>query len=993
MKKIFCTVIVVGFIIYSSLLKAENQSLTKIENDGSILLPAQKSSEINLTTDIITNDKKWANFQKQNPSWKIFFNKITHKPHRAFGKPIQIEGFTSIETENVKEAAIGFLNNHNDIFGLNANDLKLRKSIKINKLWSLSFAQLYNGIEVLLTEVELRIRQDGKVVAFGINTYDNINLETVPAISQSQAEKIAANGLQFDDKKDKVQSNGMLYVLPVKFGNSVDFGLVKEIMVDMPSTNQKFASYVDMHKGNILWRRNLIANVETPVTVKGGVKLESRLSPITEEYFGNFKFSVGSTNYSTDESGSVNIDVSQASTVSALMEGNWTKITYDSQKNASFTGSINPGEPFTLQWDDNNSNRFERDLYYYTNHAHWFYKMMDTSSKAMDFQLSVTIYNYGQPNAASDLENGDIYFLGANQSGLYVVETPSVLYHEYGHSINTRLYKELGIQQGMINAACHEAMADLNGGLMTDQPKIGYLAFSDTTRSIRNLVNTRKYPRDINEESHNDGMILGGAFWDLRKITNLDYVRWLVHYTKKMGTPDDENTGMAFFEWFIEALITDDSQGDGDNDMSNGTPFATEIIESFNKHDIGTKLAMMLSFEHTPYEDTQDTENPYKIQFKVRNPITFLNYEPQNVNLHYSIDGLKTKTEIPATSLGDDTYEAFIPAMPKGTIIKYYMSALDQQSGQNIYFSLDNIDFKAFEFLVGFKVGFTDNIENSVGWTFGDSGDDATGGKWELGIPQQIAFNFGTDSEIIQPGSDHSESGTKCLVTGASNGGGTQQGIFANMPNGKTTVISPTFDLSGTEKPIFRYYRFISNLPYIGGNPATFKTLVSSNDGVDWVDVETTSTPTAGWEKAYFMIESYVDKSDRFKVKFEFTGYFWSGIPFYFAEGLVDDIEILTINDDANITGKTEEDINPIINIYPNPFKNYVEIKINNLYEFSNLRIFDIFGNTIKEISSDDGSSFRWDATDIHGQKVNCGVYFIKITINNKTYFEKIILQ
>jgi len=989
MAKYFISMIILILSVNSNLALSEVQIKQMMESDGSIMLPSQKSNNLNLTANPVKSKQIWHEFNQENPTWKVFFNGTTGKPHRAFGKPIQISGYSDINADNVLEAAISFLEQRKDLFGLYVKDLKLRKSLEINNLWTLSFGQLYNGLEVLLTEVELRIRKDGKVMAFGINTYDNINIEITPSISQAKAEAMAYEGLQEDNKEIRVQSNEPLYILPVKNGKSVSFGLVREFIVDIPSTNQKFASYVDMHQGSILWRRNLIANIETPVNVKGGVKLNSRFSSLTDENFDNFNFTVNGVNYSTDENGNANVNIESSASIQATMTGKYARIGYDSQTNASFTGTINPGAQFNLLWTDNNSHRFERNLYYHANYAHDFFKMMDPVSKAMDFQLNVTIMNYGQPNAGSDLEQGNIYFYGANQTSMYVVETPSVLYHEYGHSINTRLYKELGISQGMVNSACHEALADLNAGLMTDQPKIGYLAFADTNQSIRNLVNTRKYPSNINGESHNDGMILGGAFWDLRKVTNLDYVRWLVHYTKKMGTPDDENTGIAFFEWFIEALIADDTHGDGDNDMSNGTPYAMQIIESFNKHDIGTKLAMLLSFEHTPYGDTQDTENPYNIQFFVRNPISFLNYEPQNVKIYYSIDGLKTKTEVPAIALGNDNYEANIPAMPKGTIVKYYMSALDKQSNQNVYFSQDDLVFKAFEFLVGYKVGLTEDFENSVGWKVGDSGDDATGGLWEIGIPQYVAIQ----GFVLQPGSDRSVTGTKCLVTGASNGGGTQQGIFRNMPDGKTTIISPSIDISTTEKPIFSYYRFFSNVAYLGGNASIFRVLASSNGGDNWVQVETTTTPSTGWERTYFPIETFVQKTNRFKVKFEFTGFQYAGYPFYLAEGLVDDIEILTTNDDAKITHVDFLGNQDNINIYPNPFTDFLDISISNNIGIQDLIIFDILGNTIKILKPTNSNNFRWDATDSQGFSVNKGIYFIKFINGNQVITKKIILR
>ncbi|MFC2131945.1 T9SS type A sorting domain-containing protein, partial [Bacteroidota bacterium] len=972
---------------------------SKIENDGSILLPAQKqASDIGLTANPHLMTKTWVDFINQNPGWNIFFNEMTGKPHRAFGKPIQINGFSVVNEDNIKDAAAAFIEQNETLFGFDISTLKLRRTTNVNNLWSVSYSQVYKGVEVLLTEIELRIRPDGKVMAFGIDYYDDIDIDVNPVLSREAIQDRAAEGLSFDNKNDIIQSSGKTFIIPVKTQNIVNFNLVSEVTVDMPSTNQKFSTYVDLHDGEIVWRRNMIANVETQVDVKGGVKLVSRLSPVTIENFGNFKFNVGGITKTTDKDGVLFIDIDQPTYISSNIEGSWAKVDYSEIPNGFFEDTIRPGEPFTLLWTDNNSHLFERTLYYHANYAHEFYKTIDPISEAMDFQIKVTIYNQGQPNAGSDLENGDISFVGALNSSLYVVESPTILYHEYGHSINTRLYRELGIPQGMVNMACHEATADLNAAFMTDQPKIGYLAFSDTLNTIRNLVNTRKYPRDVINESHNDGLILGGAYWDLRLATDLDYIRWLVHYTKKMGTPDDADIGIAFAEWFIETLITDDNYGEGDNDLSNGTPHAELIIESFNKHNIGTNLALMLSFNHEPFGDTQDIENPYKIEFELSNSLTFIDNKPQEVTLHYSTNDFKTKEEIPAVEVSAGNYEAEIPAQQKGTIVKYYMSANDDYSSQKIYLSADLIDYQPYVFLVGYKVGLLEDFENALGWTFGADTDDATYGQWELAVPQPASLNFGNGELELQPGSDHSSDGTKCLVTGASNGGGTLQGIMMNMPNGTTTVISPTYNITNTERPLLSYYKFYSNVPLFQGVPLSkWKTYISSNGGETWIVIENTDEESSGWQRVVYPINDVVSRTNKFRIKFEFLASPNQGYTLIMSEGLVDDLEILTANDEANIT-EVDENIHSGLSLFPNPFTESINILLEcEPGENINISVYDILGNKVSTIA--DGfvksvkSGFLWDGKDLNGNIVPKGLYLLKMVSGDKIITEKIILN
>jgi len=895
---------------------------------------------------------------------------------------------------NVEKAAQHFIETTLTQFGIESNKLKLRKKVEINGLLSVSFIQLYKEYEVLLSEIELRIRPDAKVMAFGIKYYDNIDINTNVLTNSQSIKDAAIEGLNFENKKPQIQASGKRYILPIRSQGNLSYSFVEKVDINIDD-NQKFASYVDLNSGELIWRRNLLINVETPVKIKGIIKKESHFSPDTEENFDNFFFTINGYRYETDESATKIIDIAKPSITTAKMEGRWAKVIYNDINNASFTDTIQPGEPFNILWDNSNSHKFERTLYYHANRAYEFFKMMDSTSKAMDFQLKVTIYNSGQPNAASDLENGNISFIGSSNPGAYFPETPSVLYHEYGHSINTRLYRELGIQEGMINQGCHEALADLNAALITDQPKIGYKAFPDTNKYIRNLINNHTYPQHVTGESHNDGLILAGAYWDLRLLTNLDYARWIVYNTRKLGTPDDEDIGTAFSEWFVETLITDDLWVGGDMDLSNGTPHAQEILQAFNNHKIGTDLALKLSFRHTPLTDTPDTVDSYLATFELKNPIPFAENQPENVQLIYSTNDFYDIEKIDATEIKDGQYTAIIPAQPRGTIVQYYIQAIDKSNGEKIVFSNSKIDFVPYSFLVGYKTTIELNLEDSSGWEMNISSDNATTGLWEIADPQGVSF-YGSGSLVVfQPENDHSEIGTKCLVTGASRGTG-QSGFIQYMPNGTTTAISPTFDISQTLNPILRFYNFFFNYPLyqFGNRPSQWKTYFSSDNGVNWVLVENTNEGNFEWTENTYLIEKYVSKSNQFKIKFEFIANNVNGTPTALSEGLVDDILILSAND-AKVTGTDNYNFaNNELIVYPNPTNDIIYIKNNCKYQINKVSLLSLKGELIISKNYDiPNSNIILNLTELSENQLSKGAYLLQIVTNHGINYKKIIIQ
>jgi hypothetical protein len=136
----------------------------------------------------------------------------------------------------------------------------------------------------------------------------------------------------------------------------------------------------------------------------------------------------------------------------------------------------------------------------------------------------------------------------------------------------------------------------------------------------------------------------------------------------------------------------------------------------------------------------------------------------------------------------------------------------------------------------------TYDLESAQGFTVGDDDDTATIGVWVQVDP------IGTGA---QPEDDHTPGGgTTCFVTGQGTpGGGLGE---ADVDGGKTTLFSPSLDLTGMTEPWIGYWRWYSN--NTGGAPGAdvFTVDMTADAGGSWSNVETVGPSGAGTTGGWF---------------------------------------------------------------------------------------------------------------------------------------------
>jgi hypothetical protein len=120
-----------------------------------------------------------------------------------------------------------------------------------------------------------------------------------------------------------------------------------------------------------------------------------------------------------------------------------------------------------------------------------------------------------------------------------------------------------------------------------------------------------------------------------------------------------------------------------------------------------------------------------------------------------------------------------------------------------------------------------------------------------------------------QPGDDHTPAGTMCWITDGR--AGTGVGTY-DVDDGKTTLFSPIYDVSGLTGARISYWRWYSNNQGASPGADVFVVDISNDGGDNWENVETVGPTgagtTGGWIYYEFTVADVVAPSDAVQLRF-----------------------------------------------------------------------------------------------------------------------------
>jgi hypothetical protein len=466
---------------------------------------------------------------------------------RALGKGIQADD------------PLSFIDSHFDLFKVPANELVLLRDETHGNMRVAIYRQVWNGIEVENSLVRMIYGKTGKLVSYGADTWSGYKPSGDWSVSVASAIQIAKRS---DDSK--LISSGQFYW-------AKDGELIPSWRIDLDD-NSYMVSAIDgtileTHPNRYEW------------THDGELKTEIKpWSPLNDNIVGIlYGVDVGFYTYDqyylgmdySDKLGKYSFESDKQYRARRLRFRNpLVKVeqAWDSGRSTFDKWDWHNADQYYITYlDDTNSFSAERNVFFYVIAAHEWMYTVEPGFKRLDFQLPAYVDKVGSCTAyAYCHEDPSIHFFQPWDNCTNTGESPTIIYHEYGHIYVSRIYISP-------SGALHEACADTFANCITQNYMIGPDLYGPGTyRRISN--NERKWPAsECDDEVHCVGNVLAGAYWNLREFVGDEVTDHVFHYSNYINSVD-------FNEKAADAMLIMDD----DDDITNGCPVYDDIHYAFN---------------------------------------------------------------------------------------------------------------------------------------------------------------------------------------------------------------------------------------------------------------------------------------------------------------------------------------------------------------------------------------------------------------------------
>lgn len=812
------------------------------------------------TQQLLRESPAWQHFLQKNGNWWVQFDEYTGFPHRAYGQPIAWS-----QGAGAEQAALSFLDNQMAAFGLPVGQLADARVIKQDAYTLVKFTQRVAGLPILWSQVSVRFNQQGEVTMFGLDAFPNVAVDQQGVLSAAQLADAAQSGIQYAVERVEL---GDRAILPVPAEEGLVYRVVQQAEVHTRGFDNMPGAYytlVDAHTGTVWYRINTIhhcAPAQADATLTGDI-VDNPLRNAINRALPELMVVVGPDTFYTDTSGIINLpNLTQKVAAQIYLAGRHAKVVNAQTGQVPMvTDSLQPGNNVI----DLSGKVLATELagYYHTDLVHDHMKTVtDGGFVQMDtaFQVNVELTT-GTCNAFYNGVSINFYAQGGGCPATALFS--DVVYHEYGHGINYEYYDYWG---GFANnGALQEGYADVWGFSITEDPILGQGFQGSANTFVRRYdINPKVYPQDLVGQVHADGEIIAGAFWDTYRNLGNDMDKMLALFVAaQVNTPIAPSgaEGQLYSDILLEVMLADDDDGN----LANGTPHDSAIIDGFAKHGISLLANAQLS-HNEPLVAAANADVELEATLT-----TSLSTYLGDVLIRYRTDRNASYQEQVMSSSGAINYRANLGPIPEGTVVDYFFVVTDAFGTEVVSDPIEantaNDPNLPYFLTVGFEQQELEDFDVQFGaWSIDPFGDDnATTGAWEIDAPIPT---FDNANNIVQTNQDRTpnNSGNLCAFTGNAAGGamGTN-----DVDRGKTTLLSPEFDLTNAEKPAFSYWRWFINDPAGGANPGNDPWQVFiSDDGLNWVRVERTFTADRSWRQNVILVEDFVQKTSTVSLMF-----------------------------------------------------------------------------------------------------------------------------
>jgi len=904
--------------------------------------------------------------------WTVFSRNLqTRSPHMVYGKSLPLGGPLRTPSQ-VENLARQVMRDNPGVFSGKGADLKFVKAPHAAGKWAAHFQQTYKGIDVWQGKALVVFSEEGRLILLGSDIYPDIDLDVQPRLDQAMVELVARESVPFQPDVDFVKGRTDLLILPVPVSpDKVEYHLVYRVRVRTSEPLGEWVTHVDAHDGTVLWRFNDI-HFDHEGGTRSLVQDDTYCNEAAAEAMPHLRLDLnGGTLVTTDADGNwTSTGTSGELAITADLYGPFCDVNNTAGDDAAFSGTAPEGDPFTVLFDDSNSQQDERDAFDAVNDIHDFFETFAPGFSQTQERMQTFVSRTGGWCPGNAWWDGTINFCAAGGDFGNTGEIQGVIFHEYGHGVQNAILGWQG-DQGL-----GEGNADILALLMTNNPALGLGYYLDNCEDgLRDANNTLVYPDDVvGQEVHAAGMVLMGFHWKAQEdlVTrfgveegiHIAATNW--HNGRVLLQPTNQP------DQVLAMFVADDD----DDDLGNGTPHYDSYclaagIHGFDCPEITTGVRLA----HTPLADTLDGSQPFEILATVYS--TEGDILEESVELHWRARGGAWNTAAMTATGNENEYRGWIPSLSAGGI-DYYISATDVQNNQAVL--PQNAPAIPFSFVVATSI---DPVEVVGSWVAGAGDDDATSGTWELVDPV---------ATLAQPEDDHSVEGVTCWITGQQVVG--QGDGYSDVDGGKTTLFSPVYDLAAYDQASIRYWKWYSNNKGYNPNQDYWDVSVSNDGGASWTAVEHTTESTNAWVGVTVNIRDYFESVGQVQLMFVASDEGDGSL----VEAGIDDVMIVAYDEVTPVDGEMLV-IQPsrLYQNRPNPFNPVTEISFSLARSGPvKLGIYDVTGRLVKTLLREEmeagRQSVQWNGTGTDGRTVASGVYFYRLEAGGRVLSKRMLL-
>lgn len=649
-------------------------------------------------------------------------------PLRIWGPPI------AFDVPAPANGALAFLTARPALLGFRAGEegyeLSARPAVRAGKLDVVVLDQRWYGYPIEGVRADLRLR-DGEVVMARLHLARGIDAARTPSITGEDALESANRALAeagwTPRAPPRVDADRPLAI--VRHGDA--WALAWAVRAESVAPPGRLTVWVDALDGAAIAVRDEVRRgtaTDTPLSLK--VSHEPRRAGDAEivSALPFFDASDAGQSFVSDTAGAIVVPVIGANRILDLgLRGPFVDVAFWEGTSAAAV-QVTSGIPAEFVWEGLSASLSERDAAISHAVVRTRMKRMAPDLAWLDESIRILTEIPDSDGCNAFWTGSEAQFYAESAECNATARVADVVYHEIGHGLHQNLAVG-GNPPGDVG----EGSADYLAATITGDPDIGPSFFKDKPEGIRNLEPDLVFPDDVTDEPHEDGLIWGGAFWDLRtRLVALLGTDEGIFLADRIFA-DTLRFNPVMEDGFWDALLA----ADDDGNVSNGGPVECEVVAAFAAHGLGPGDG--LAIDHAPLGLQPPGAAGYRVRAHVASAFPRCGGSGvQSAELQWRRVG---ETAWQTLNMGADLVPgwrtATIPAQAEGTGIEYRMTATDAGGGLATA-PARSFDLFPFHFPIGrAEVVFEDDFETDKGWTHElVEGQDILGADdWQRGPP------------------------------------------------------------------------------------------------------------------------------------------------------------------------------------------------------------------------------------------------------------------